>query len=345
MTCDNGYILRSHPLLSLLPVPGTSSSSSLSSAALNTFTRPGSLLSPSADIPELVYSAISLLLDGIPGIGPVALAPRCAEDPRRRRHIGALGKAIEAMLAAERGRRICAGMGADGPEGDDATEAQRWGLELGKLKDDLKKKTAPNLLPMLDDTFNEAIQQLVQWGGVFIGEDSDGNRYLAHRTPSMGWECTVKVKARDAWMEWRRALIGSALLVLSMLFFRRRQAHNVVENERVAALVQIALDLLRNQELAHHTDPVTAPQPYLSSLQLRDLILQDEHSVGIRRRLWERVERVVEGNANVRTNLEEVEGGDELRVWRWVGSAGAISPGSGGRKNMSEKDQNTRIVA
>lgn len=142
MTCDNGYILRSHPLLSLLPVPGTSSSSSLSSAALNTFTRPGSLLSPSADIPELVYSAISLLLDGIPGIGPVALAPRCAEDPRRRRHIGALGKAIEAMLAAERGRRICAGMGADGPEGDDATEAQRWGLELGKLKDDLKKKTA-----------------------------------------------------------------------------------------------------------------------------------------------------------------------------------------------------------
>ncbi|KAF9820218.1 hypothetical protein IEO21_01651 [Rhodonia placenta] len=345
MTCDNGYILRSHPLLSLLPVPGTSSSSSLSSAALNTFTRPGSLLSPSADIPELVYSAISLLLDGIPGIGPVALAPRCAEDPRRRRHIGALGKAIEAMLAAERGRRICAGMGADGPEGDDATEAQRWGLELGKLKDDLKKKTAPNLLPTLDDTFNEAIQQLVQWGGVFIGEDSDGKRYLAHRTPSMGWECTVKVKARDAWMEWRRALIGSALLVLSMLFFRRRQAHNVVENERVAALVQIALDLLRNQELAHHTDPVTAPQPYLSSLQLRDLILQDEHSVGIRRRLWERVERVVEGNANVRTNLEEVEGGDELRVWRWVGSAGAISPGSGGRKNMSEKDQNTRIVA
>ncbi len=35
--------------------------------------------------------------------------------------------------------------------------------------------------------------------------------------------------------------------------------------------VQNALDLLRNQELAHHTDPITAPQPYLSSLQLRDL--------------------------------------------------------------------------
>ena len=37
------------------------------------------------------------------------------------------------------------------------------------------------------------------------------------------------------------------------------------------------------------------------------------------------VERVVEGNANVRTNLEEVEGGDEQRVWQWVGSAAKLS--------------------
>ena len=90
--------------------------------------------------------------------------------------------------------------------------------------------------------------------------------------------------------------------------------------------MQIALDMLRNQEFVHHTDPVVAPQPYLSSLQLRDSVLQDEHSVRARDRLWRRVESVVEGNANVRTNLEEVEGGDEMRVWRWVGGAGPLSP-------------------
>jgi hypothetical protein len=60
----------------------------------------------------------------------------------------------------------------------------------------------------------------------------------------------------------------------------------------------------------------------LSSLQLRDLILQDQHSISERRKLWGKVERVVEGNANVRTNLEEVHGGDEMRVWRWVGGSG-----------------------
>lgn len=89
----------------------------------------------------------------------------------------------------------------------------------------------------------------------------------------------------------------------------------------MAELVQIALDTLGNQEIAHHTDPVSAPQPYLPSLQLRDLILQDEHSISKRAKIWDRVERVVEGNANVRANMEEVTGGDELRVWRWMGNA------------------------
>lgn len=102
------------------------------------------------------------------------------------------------------------------------------------------------------------------------------------------------------------------------------------ENRRIAGLVQVALDTLRNQEFAYYTDPISNPEPYLSSIQLRDVVLQDEHSVNVRRRLWEKVERVVEGNANVRANLEEIEGGDETRVWRWVGSTGRTP----GRKEL-----------
>jgi Man1-Src1p-C-terminal domain len=112
---------------------------------------------------------------------------------------------------------------------------------------------------------------------------------------------------------------GLAVVFIGALYARRRNSRKQIENKRVAGLVQIALDTLRNQELAYHTDPVTASQPYLSSLQLRDLILQDEHSVSTRSRLWNQVEHIVEGNANVRTNLEEIQGGDEMRVWRWVG--------------------------
>ena len=129
------------------------------------------------------------------------------------------------------------------------------------------------------------------------------------------------------------------MAVLSAYVLRWRRAQARTEDKRVAELVQLALATLRNQEIAHHTDPVTAPAPYLSSLQLRDLVLQDEHSVAARARLWKRVEHVVEGNTNVRANLEEVPGGDELRVWRWVG-------GSGRRKAVEyDSAPGQRIVA
>ena len=120
------------------------------------------------------------------------------------------------------------------------------------------------------------------------------------------------------------------IAAIAVLVIRIRITQRQKESRRIAALVQVALDTLRNQELAHYTDPVTAPEPYLSSIQLRDVVLQDEHSVNARRRLWEKVEREVESNANVRANLEEIEGGDEMRVWRWVGSTGRTP----GRKEL-----------
>ncbi|KAI0374806.1 hypothetical protein BV20DRAFT_960988 [Pilatotrama ljubarskyi] len=344
VTCENGFILRPHPLLAVFPIPVTHKDSN---GALQTYERP-STISADSDVPHLLYAALSYAFDGLPYFGPVAFPPRCVEDPRRKRHIGVLGKAIESILANERGRRLCEGVGAGLPEGDEAIEAQRWGLELEKLREHIKEKTAPSMLNTLDDTFYEAVQQLMQWGGVFMGEDATGKRYLAHKTPAMSWECALRVKARDSWSEWRRSILGTALSVFTIVLARHRQARKAVEDERVASLVTVALDCLRNQELAHHTDPVMAPRPYLSSLQLRDLVLQDVHDVGERKRLWSRVERIVEGNANVRTNLEEVEGGDEQRVWRWVGSAGrTLPPGTPGVKKLDfqERGEGGRIAA
>ncbi|KAH0830534.1 hypothetical protein J3R83DRAFT_1986 [Lanmaoa asiatica] len=302
VTCNTGHLLRPHPILALL---------SPFRAA------------PSAPV-ELVWTFISEVADGLPGLGPVAFPPHCIEDPKRKRNIGALGKAIEALLGQERGRRVCAG----GDEGQltisdsEGGEARKWGLEVEVLRETMEKKTAPHLLDTFDDTFNEAMQQLVEWGSVVFGGDMSGHRYLAHKTANLTLNCKLTVKFREVWLRCRATVF--VLFASTCMFYtlRRSRAQRQIENKRVAELVQIALDTLRNQELAHHTDPVTAPYPYLSSLQLRDLILQEQHSISVRKRLWDQVERVVEGNANVRVNLEEVQGGDEHRVWRWVGTAG-----------------------
>ena len=135
---------------------------------------------------------------------------------------------------------------------------------------------------------------------------------------------------------------------MSIVYVHHRQGQKAIENKQVASLVAVALDSLRNQELAHHTDPVMNPRPYLSSLQLRDLVLQDVHDVSQRKRLWSRVERVVEANANVMTSSQEVDGGYEQRGWEWVGGAGkTLPPGTPGvqRLGFDGVGQIGRIVA
>ncbi|KAK7467115.1 inner nuclear membrane protein enriched at telomere/subtelomere region [Stygiomarasmius scandens] len=308
VTCEKAYTLRPPLLLPFLPPPPKRTSEAFSLS-----------LPPS----ELVWRAISELTDGLPGLGPVGIVPRCVEDPRRKRHIGVLGKAIESWLALERGTRLCTGDAERLIPENDGGEAKRWGLRLAELRDRARQAVGSDSdLAHLDDLFNEAVQQLLQWGGVLMSEDSSGERYLAHKTPSMSLTCQLTVKFRNFWVEWRATLAAIVSLIGAIWANRSRRAQKKVEGKRVAELVQIALETLRHQEMAHHTDPVTAPEPFLSSLQLRDLVLQDEHSVAARKRVWDQVEKVVESNANVRANLEELEGGDELRVWRWVGSAG-----------------------
>lgn len=61
--------------------------------------------------------------------------------------------------------------------------------------------------------------------------------------------------------------------------------------------------------------------------QLRDDILRDEFSAKRRQKLWERVQRKVEQNSNVRPSVRENRSGDVSRVWEWVGAIGAIEDG------------------
>jgi hypothetical protein len=107
-----------------------------------------------------------------------------------------------------------------------------------------------------------------------------------------------------------------------MIYWRTARSARKVEAKRARELAQLALDMLQNKELVHYTDPIRAPEPHIAALQLRDLVLKDEHSLARRERLWRLVSRIVEGNTNVRVNQMEVAGGDEMIVWRWIGTAG-----------------------
>ncbi|KAG7092425.1 hypothetical protein E1B28_008781 [Marasmius oreades] len=317
IACEKPYILKPPFPLSFLLPPSTDPTNANLSLSLSTLNE----VRPE----DMAWKIISLVTDGLPGLGSVGVVPSCVEDPRRKKHIGALGKAIEKALALERGTRLCYRERERSVKEDEGGEARRWGVPLEELQDRFRPSGD---VPNFDDIFQEAVQQLVQWGGMLIGEDTKGERYLAHKSPMLTWDCQVKVQSREVWEAWRMTVFGTVSLFVFIFLSRSRRARRQVENQRVAGLVQLALDTLRRQEFSHHVDPVSVPQPYLSSLQLRDLVLQEEHDVNTRQRLWAKVERVVEENANVRANEEEVKGGDHMRVWQWVGTTGLGAPGT-----------------
>lgn len=137
VTCDTGFLLRPHPLLLFLSLPKNST-------APNTYVPPAHGSLPTNTIPQMAYDVLASALDGLPGLGPVAFPPRCVENPRRKRHIGALGKAVDSFLAHERGSRVCAGVGRGEKPGTEVQEAKKWGMELQALKEAMRKKPSMN---------------------------------------------------------------------------------------------------------------------------------------------------------------------------------------------------------
>lgn len=100
-------------------------------------------------------------------------------------------------------------------------------------------------------------------------------------------------------------------------------------------LASFALDRLAAQAAIAASDPERYPEGYISMSQLRDDVLRDEFSAKRRQKLWEKVQRKVEGNSNVRSAVREARSGEVSRVWEWVGAVAAIEDGggAGGRRD------------
>lgn len=105
------------------------------------------------------------------------------------------------------------------------------------------------------------------------------------------------------------------------------------------------------QASLHAQEPEIYRENYISVAQLRDDVLRDEFSASRRKKLWEKVQRKVEGNANVRPMVREGRAGDIGRVWEWVGAIGYLESPSGetgnrrksGRVSFAPMDDNHLI--
>lgn len=112
--------------------------------------------------------------------------------------------------------------------------------------------------------------------------------------------------------------------------------------KRAKELAWLALDKLAEQASLHAAEPDRWAESFISVAQLRDDVLRNDFSSTRRRKIWEQVQKKVEGNANVRPMVREGRGGDVGRVWEWVGAVRAIeNPQSVDRRRSSIPHRNS----
>jgi hypothetical protein len=147
--------------------------------------------------------------------------------------------------------------------------------------------------------------------------------------------CAIRRSFRLALARHRLEIASLAALSSLILYIRHIISSRATANAAVPNLVSLTLDRLATQAALHAQDKESYPEAWISIGQMRDDVLRDEHSIKKREALWNRVKRVVEMNANVRSSQREARNGEISRVWEWIGAVGNLESGEGARRRKS----------
>lgn len=104
---------------------------------------------------------------------------------------------------------------------------------------------------------------------------------------------------------------------------------------RAKQLASDAFDRLANQAALSIQEPGAYPEKGISMAQLRDDILRNEFSSSRRQKLWERVQKKVEFNSNIRAAVRTTNSGDVARMWEWIGPVKLLEDGRSSEKRKS----------
>ncbi|KAF2753759.1 hypothetical protein EJ05DRAFT_521630 [Pseudovirgaria hyperparasitica] len=226
--------------------------------------------------------------------------------------------------------------------------------ECGELKDDQGKKIESPAIPEVElkQTVSEKKRKGMSdaefedlWRGAIgeiLGRDeitsTVNHRLVASKsTAKIGLSCALRRSLRVALARYIWQLVGLALFGMTGGYGYLKITSGRKTEATAKHLATYALDRLAQQAALHAHDSTSFPENWISMGQLRDDILRNEFSASRRQKLWERVQKKVEQNSNVRPMVREGRSGDVSRVWEWIGAVGALdSVPSSGRRQSSK---------
>lgn len=117
---------------------------------------------------------------------------------------------------------------------------------------------------------------------------------------------------------YRVEFIGIICLIFFLYKIKSTLSLRKAYKSRISELVYFSLKRLHDQQRFYALDPKST-YPYIAVSHLRDDILINELNVDQRHKLWNKVQKIIENNSNIRTRLAEING-EWIRAWEWVGN-------------------------
>ncbi|KJX92374.1 sister chromatid separation protein Src1 [Zymoseptoria brevis] len=265
--------------------------------------------------------------------GLVPIVPSCEPDSTRARKVAAVkDRAVEA-LRVQNAKYECG-------------EASAPELQEQALKEAISTKRRKGMSnEEFEDLWASAVGDMARSDEIISGSDGSGHALLRSSSlAAVPLSCALRRSLRQSIRQYFWQLVG-VFLVLSSGAYGRYQITSGHETERKAKqLASLALEKLSLQASLNAQDPDIYRDNYIPMAQLRDDVLRDEFSGTRRKKLWEKVQKKVEGNSNVRPMVREGRTGDVGRVWEWVGAVGLLeSPAQGEREGRRKSGRQSRV--
>ncbi|CAI6335441.1 unnamed protein product [Periconia digitata] len=262
--------------------------------------------------------------------GLIPLPPTCEPDTQMTRKVNQVADRTVKTLRERKAQYECQTPDAKGkiPKSPD--------ISVEELKEEivaLKKHDMSD--EAFDELFAKAIGETTQRAEIVAeGETGPAQRLSSTSLAELPLGCSIKRSLRET---LERHIFTVAMIILAITsasYGKYSFTTNRAMEARAKQLASDVFDHLANQAAMARQDPGSYQDRGLSMNQLRDDVLRTEFSAARRIKLWGRVQKKVENNANVRAAVREGQSGDITRMWEWTGPVRMIEGGySSGKRD------------
>ncbi|KAJ8061721.1 hypothetical protein OCU04_009521 [Sclerotinia nivalis] len=247
--------------------------------------------------------------------GFLPLPPTCEPDGEKARRVKAVADRAVEELRERRAKWECGDLNDEAGAPEPTVE-----IDAEELKKEVSQKRRKGMGEAeFEELWLGAIGEIKGRDEVVVGADGS-NTLTSTSLARLPLTCAIKRSFRVTLARYYFEIGSLGLAFILFLYVRSAIRDHRATQAAIPSLVSLTLSRLATQASLYAQDPDAIKESWISIGQLRDDVLRDEHSLQKREKIWTKVKKVVEMNANIRSMQRESQNGEISRVWEWIGA-------------------------